>query len=584
MQNGSSHAKKRDILFHLALIFIVSLCADLFYVGSYGLYSDDWHDSIEHLLADDETFVKNMNDMLIHQWEMRPLRTVEYALQRVVFSMAGLSGVYVLQALIIAFSMLVLYLILIERLHKNHALLITLIFSLSPLDTTTLWLATMHHRFCLLFCFLAMYSLLRGRHVIFSALCLMISLLFSELAFGIFLLTPLLMIEFSENRHINKKIFYPILKKTLLLFISVFVIYMIWRIIIAPLYMKDMRVEEFLAGGLLGYIKRYADCFKYGYQILFISGLKFLAFSMRSDIFIFVGTIVVFSIISLIYFKYKKNNPPVKTKPHEDLPNSWFHILYYIGLGLITVPLSYWYGICYKSCLYMGGLTRFNFPNGIAYAFFLFGIILLLFKAIEHFFKSSKLIFFSKTFILIIAFSLLMTHRIHIQKDYAENWQIQKNVITDMFTLFPALPENTLIILNYRDASYRPMFTFKKDKFWQTDAIAELLYGPKRGLILMDDINQIDVNEDTIKIKAWDEMGWWVKEFSLSTDEIIFLNSSQKGRLSREDTLRFETESHESISIAVNNSNFTSNTQFTGDAKFLSFLGIPIERSLVPEN
>lgn len=572
--------KRKYICFHLALIFVISLSADLLYLGNYGLYSDDWHDSLEHLLTDNTTFIQNMNDMLLRQWEMRPLRTVEYICQRIVYSFAGLSGVYILQALLISISMLLLYLILIVRIPKNHALLIPLIFSLSPLDTTTLWLATMHHRFCLVFCLLAMYSLIKGKNVVFSAVLLMISLLFSELSFGIFLLSPLLMIEFSENRWINKKIFYPILKKTVFVFLSVFSIYILWRIVIAPLYMEDMRINEMLVGGLLGYLSRYVDCFRYGYQILIISSLKFLGYSLRIEGHVFLGMILAFSLLGFIYFCYKKKRRNSKIVSNDEFPNNWFYILYYICIGLITVLLSYWYGRCYKSCLYMGGLTRFNFPTGIAYAFFSFGLMLLLFKAVEYIFKSSKLSLLCKACSLIFTFSLLTTHRIHIQKDYAENWQIQKNIISDMYNLVPELPENMLIILSYTDSTYRAMHTFKKDKFWQTDFISEMLYGPKRELLLKDDINEINMKGNTVNIKAWDEHRWWLKEFSLHSNEIIVLSSTQEGRLSREDSLNFVTESQKRINIEVNSNKFVSANNFSGNAKALSFLGIPIKKGL----
>jgi len=570
--------KKRIILIHLMLIIIVSLGADLLYINSYGLYSDDWAMFTDGIFSDQSTFNQYIKDTLFRQWEMRPLRAIEYIGKRIAFSIGGIPAIYGLQSLLITLSMMLFYIILIKRIPTIHALFLSLIFSLSPLDTTTLWIATMHYRYSLLFCLIAIYLMINGKKSLYSGLFLIFSLLICEVALGLFLLSPFLMIEFTDDGRFNKKLFYPVLKKTIITFVIVFALYLLWRLGITQLYMEDIRVNNMLAGGLAGVLVNYLNNFLSGYRILFVRSINFLLFSFRLEalllLFIFcigwIGSIIYLKISKIwILLPYSLNSKDIEVNKKHTLFS-----IYYIIMGLISALLSYWLGSSSLFNEYFGVGTRFNFVAGIAFAFFYFGILLSIFKIIDSVLKSSNLILFSKLFLIIMLFAFLITHRIHIQKDYVKAWDIQKNIISSLCNSYQILPENKLVILRYQEHAYRAIPVFDILAPWQIHFMAKAIYGPNRIVKLEDYIQEMEMNGGRLNIRIWYDGSTLFRDLNLHPEDIVVFSSDNQGNLTREEFFKFVTTAKETINVKVNTDSLMPDGCFMGDLKLLSALGI----------
>ena len=421
-----------------------------------------------------------------------------------------------------------------------------------------------------------------GKNPLYSGLFLIFSLLICEASFGLFLLSPFLTIEFTDDGYFNKKLFYPVLKKTVITFVIVFALYLLWRLRITPLYIEDIRVNKMLAGGLVGVLINYLNNFLSGYRILFIRSINFLLFSFRSEVLLFVAIFCIGFIGSIIYFHFRKKwlillycfDNKVNEIANKNSLYAFYYIFYYITIGLIAVLLSYWLGISSFFNEYLGVGTRFNFIAGIAFAFFYFGILLLIFRFIDLFFNSKYLVCTSKILLIVLIFSVLMTHRLHIQKYYVHAWDIQKNILSGLHNCYPSLSEDNIIILKYVEKSYRAIPVFDLLAPWQLHFMAKTIYGPNKIVKLEDYIQEIEINEETLKVKVWYEGSTLYRYLNLLPEDIVVFSSDNQGNLTREEFFKFVTTAKETISVKVNTDSLMPDGCFMGDLKLLSALEI----------
>ena len=397
----------------LLIFIIVSLILNAFLSPYWGLYADDWVQVKAAISVKPPDLVQYFINSFIYNGELRPFRAFEWIIKNLLFRVSNYWGIYCFQACILGICAWLLFLILRRYFNFRLAFTVSLLFLLSPIDSTSQWLATFHWKFSLLFSLWASLEALKARWLI-ACILLIFSLLFHEAPIGIFCLVPFLLLYKKQNKQAVTSI---------LSLVSVFICYVIWRKGLAPLYMEDFRLSSFLNDGnfnLLSSIIKFCKRIFYGYMSVLILPIGILVWKMNT-FYTILNLLISFVITKYTQFKIKFQ--------------ASFSI---IVLGLLTIPFAYWLSLYQAPARHLGMDSKMNLPASISFAFILFGLISFLSTKIKNQ-QISK-------FLIVFIFGILVNIKFLYQYDYLEAKNIQNSLYAKIQDL--NLSNDKIIIFN----------------------------------------------------------------------------------------------------------------------------------------
>ena len=236
----------------LLALAALSFVADFWHVRQFRMLGDDWVYLGRLVNYGDAEAWRQIIDTFLHSWEARPLVGLEHALLWSGFKIAGLSGSYLVQWVLLSVSAFVLYRLMRRKTPEGIALLTALIFILYPAYNTRAWAASTVNALGLLFVLLALEQFASGRRVWFAVLATA-SLLTYELAFFQVVLAPFFAPGATKRN----------MREAYLIAALILAGYGLWRGLILPTYQPDARADLVRERGIVptprGYLSKLAS-------------------------------------------------------------------------------------------------------------------------------------------------------------------------------------------------------------------------------------------------------------------------------------------------------------------------------------
>jgi hypothetical protein len=441
-------------------------------IGGYGYYSDDWWfgDRFYWNRATTDSDIPSYHFFRNHA--VREFRCLEIGLKTGLIRILGLKTAYLFQILT-GYAVSILFFIIIRRRQSSlTAWLLTLFFTLAPLDTTQLWLSTLHWRIAML---LVLTSIMCAgtRYRWFSPLILLTSMLFQEGTAPLYLMALLWLPETDRG---NKQRF------ILVGFAAACALYGLWRFALLPILTPDHRVLILLEQPGRAILSRFLWNYAIGAWIVFISGFTFVWDSIVRQP-VLSGCIAMLTLFltatALIWLARAGHDRHPARLP----PISW------TAKNLcLSFVLSYWTGVFMFAGHEMGPATRMNYPAHITFAF----LILLLLTFIQWFAHGTRCSSSVQKYIILLTsaslLSLLTTHTLRIQTDYKDAWNEQIEILSQLVPVTTMLPPGNLIILDVGSRPPGAIDSFPVPGNWHRESLTRNFMNPGIRLLLKQDI------------------------------------------------------------------------------------------------
>ncbi len=449
-----NHSFSNDLIILLFLI-ITNFLAHFRLYHNFGLYEDDYFripEAMEMSLHE----LKELSQYLLlkaNATQGRPLHIIFiYLFSFIGAKLGGINGIYLIAIVITTMNVLLIY-FLLWRISHSYLTSITgsLCFILFPADTTKIWLTSLFGLQTALTFILIAFHLYISKKPIFlylSYLFILLSLITYETPFFVFLTAALL----KQKRRI--KIYWELLLHSITLFIIISLV-SLWRSLsgesrVANLDLWDS-MQRALSNMLIGTSVSIKSYFTSSWQSLFLV--------FYENLFIFV---IVFFIICLVIILHYQ----------EDVGNTFLpQNLKLISTGILMVILAYPLTLNLSATEIHGTWSRIHLSATLGVAF-LGGYVCAIIINFNHFWRIK---FFSIGAIIIsFLFSLLLIYGINIQKDYALNWQYQKEFWQEITPLISDLDDGDLVLVEPTGIN----LTTKEMRanHWNTPAILPHLY------------------------------------------------------------------------------------------------------------
>jgi hypothetical protein len=425
--------KTKNTYIYLALVFC-SLFLNALLAPFWSLYADDWQQITVATELSDLEFREYFINSFLFNPELRPLRALEWLLKRILSKAFGFTALYALQAFILGVSACLIFKIFKTRFSTKTSFLISLFFLLSPIDSTSSWLATFHWKCSLLLALLAVIFVLKNNYV---ATCLSIigSLFFHEAPIGMFCLAPL--IAFKANLTWAHKLFRNIFWKSLACFFVCFLLYIIWRKFLVPIYMPDFRMQAFkgmhnlnIGSLVIEHCKRTL----YGFMSVFVLPWGIMLWKLPIWNFMLSGLLA-------LYLSFFFKTPLIRL--------SFKKAINLLIIGVVSIPFGFWLALYQAPPRHIGWDSKLNLPVCISFACIFVSLFFIFQNVIKKFFSNSLRLAYITNFILIFLVGLLVNVKLIYQLDYVQAKIIQNDLFSRVKLLNPASQKVILFSENY---------------------------------------------------------------------------------------------------------------------------------------
>lgn len=449
-------------------------------ISKYGIYSDDWVFFEPTILGNTTNFQKDVHSWFMIGFDVRPLRFIEHGIISLMIHSFGLPSAYSLLLVIEAISAWMIFLIFSNMLPPVSAFAIALFFLLAPLDTTLLWLATLHWRIAFFLVLSAMY-LIKTRVWVLSILLLLLSSGFNEGPMPLIAISGLIPWPSISRR-----------SRWLRTGISTFIClsgYLTWRLLCFLYFTSDPRINMLSHQKLNTIISRFLLNYIVALYVIFISSVKFCFQALRSHPGIFAGYLTGFLVIVLILYRIRS----LREGMYRSIDLITLDLRIFFLIGLFVWIGGYWTGIFMWTSFVPCGSTRMNYPGNLVFTLCIFVILILVYRLIKRWNGKSKALISCLVLAAGIT-AILLTRCYRVQRDYVSVWNEQVSLITEFYRLSSEVPEGTLIILKYEDPAGRSIATLNET--WQHEVITRLVFPPGVRLVLEKNIRSYSISEN----------------------------------------------------------------------------------------